>query len=187
MLVDLRKDAFNILLHFLEFHRTSGGFGAQFRDVKSERRTKNSRSLARIQIPYRIFKFLDHSSGEEATEVAAIPLAVGMPFSYLGERQTAFQLSKRHVNEGPRLLFALLLINVFDNMRSFKHRRAAEVLTILPVEGRDLFGTRLTGASGHLVCRALQPEVPFDPLPQLTVIVRAAAIPDRFLLLQLPF
>ena len=71
-------------------------------------------------------------------------------------------------------------------MCGLKHLRVAEVFAVRLIESFDFPRRRLGRPGHHVSVRALQAELPLDPLPQEAVVERVAAIAGLLLPLHFP-
>src|SRR5580658_343751 len=177
VLVHAGHDALVIGSNVFETGGCGGSLRAQFRDVEAEGCGEDAGALTGFQRADGVFEFLDHVTGGELSEIAAITFAIGVALGHFGEGGTGLQFSQGGFDSCTRFRLLAAAVDVLDDMRGMEGLCLAEVLAVGVVECLDFLGAGLCGAGNHLLRGALYAELPLDPLSDGAVLESAAAIP----------
>src|SRR5437899_1769674 len=115
MLVGEGQNALDIGVDLVEARGTRRGPRMQHCNVKSERCCEHVGALPRLESANGFLEFLDHVSGGESAQVAALIFTIGMTLSDFRERLAMLQFRQRRFDSSARLFFALFLVYVLHD------------------------------------------------------------------------
>jgi hypothetical protein len=164
------EDALDIGPHLVEAGRRRRNLRAQFRDVKTERRSEDAGALARLQHANGVLELLHHMAYGKFAKIAAVIFAVGMALGDFGEGLAALQFRQGHLYPRLSLLLRLKFINVLYDVSGTICRRLKKVLALRVVECLHVLGAGLCRAGYHLMRGALGAKLELQHRADLRVL-----------------